>query len=390
MARAAPRAGDDAPPPEPDRVEGHPHPRETMRLYGQEAAERSFLDAWAGGRLHHAWLLRGPVGIGKATLAYRIARALIAQATEGGLFGAPSIPTRLDAPEDDPVRHRIVAQSEPRLFVLRRTPDPEASGERKNRLRTVIAVDDVRRLRQFLGLTAADGGWRVVIIDPADEMNRSSANALLKFLEEPPARTVFLLISHSPAGLLPTIRSRCRALDLRSLAAEDLARALAQAGAEVPPGSETALAELSGGSAGQALRLAAGDGLTLYARLVRLLQGGRGVAREAMTDFAERCAGRSNADTYRLTLQLVLTLVARLARAAATGSAPPEAAPGEAALVAAVARHPAQAAPWAEALATIGATTRHAVAVNLDPAQTVLNTFLELDATLGRVRAAAA
>ncbi|HET7408745.1 MAG TPA: DNA polymerase III subunit delta' [Paracoccaceae bacterium] len=384
MARAPSRAAADTPAPEPDRVEGHPHPRETAALYGQEAAERRFLDAWAGGRLHHAWLIRGPAGIGKATLAYRIARALIAQAPTGGLFGEPETPPTLDAPENDPVRQRIVAQSEPRLFVLRRRPDD------KGRLRTVITVDDVRALRGFLGLSATDGGWRVVIVDPADEMNRNAANALLKFLEEPPAQTVFLLISHAPAGLLPTIRSRCRTLDLQPLGPVDLARALGQAGAEIPAGAETALAELSGGSAGQALRLVAGDGLALYARIVRLFEGGRGIDRGAMTDLAERCAGRANADTYRLLLQLTQILVARLARAAATGAVPPEAAPGEAALIAAIARTPRQAAPWAEALAVIGATTRHAVAVNLDPAQTVLNTFLELDATIGRVRAAAA
>ena len=381
---------DDAPPPEPDRVEGHPHPRETAALHGQDAAERRFLNAWAGGRLHHAWLLRGPAGIGKATLAYRIARALIAQPAGGGLFGEPAVPETLDAPEEDPIRKRIAAQSEGRLFVLRRTPDPEATGERKNRLRTVIAVDDVRRLRRFLGLSAADGGWRVIIVDPADEMNRNAANALLKFLEEPPPLTMFLLVSHAPAGLLPTIRSRCRTLDLHPLAPDDLARALAAAGADIPPGSATAFAELSGGSAGQALRLAAGDGLALYARIVALFGDGRGIARGPMTELAERSAGRTNADAYQLTLRLTQTLVARLARAAATGQPPPEAAPGETALMASVARHPAQAAPWAEALGSIGATTRHAVAVNLDPAQTILNTFLELDATLGRVRAAAA
>lgn len=384
MARAAARATPDAPEPEPDRVAGHPHPRETAALYGQDRAERRFLDAWQGGRLHHAWLIRGPAGIGKATLAYRIARALIADdPAGGGLLGAPAIPATLDAPEGCPTRQRILAQSERRLFVLRRRPDD------KGRLRTVITVDEVRALRRFLGLSAADGGWRVIIVDPADEMNRNAANALLKFLEEPPPQTVFLLVSHAPAGLLPTIRSRCRTLDLHPLDADALARALAAAGAEIPPGAETALAELSGGSAGGALRLVAGDGLALYARIVAMFGSGRAIARAPMTGLAEACAGRANAEAYRLVLDLAQTLAARLARAAATGTVPPEAAPGEAGLFAAVARAPAQAAPWAEALATIGATTRHAVAVNLDPAQTVLNTFLELDDTLGRARAAA-
>jgi DNA polymerase-3 subunit delta' len=376
-------------PPEPDRVEGYPHPRETAALHGHEAAERRFLEAWAAGRLHHAWLLRGPAGVGKATLAYRMARALIAQ-PPAALLGAAPAPTGLDAPPGCTVRARILAQSEPRLFVLRRTPDPKAKPENRHKLRTQIAVDDVRRLRRFLGLTAPDGGWRVVLIDPADEMNASSANALLKYLEEPPPQTVFILVSDGPSGLLPTIRSRCRTLDLPPLGPEPLARALAEAGAEVPPGAAVALAELSGGSAGQAIRLLAGDGVALYARIVALFGDGRAVARGPMLELAERSAGRANAEAYRLVLRLAATLAARLARAAATGEAPPEAAPGEARLFAAVARHPGQAAPWAEALGRISASHRHALAVNLDPAQTVLDTFLELDATLGRVRAAAA
>lgn len=381
MARPARSAQEPAP--EPDRVAGHPHPRETAVLHGHAEAEQHFHDAWTSGRLHHAWLIRGPAGVGKATLAYRIARALIAQPPAGGFFGAPEIPATLAAPAGCPVRQRITAQSEARLFVLRRRPDD------KGRLRTVITVDEVRALRRFLGLSATDGGWRVVIIDPADEMNRNAANALLKFLEEPPAETVFLLVSHAPAGLLPTIRSRCRTLDLRPLGPEDLANTLGDAGAEIPPGSEAALAGLAGGSAGQALRLVAGDGLVRYARLVRLFGDGHGIDRAGMTELAESCAGRANADNYRLVLDLTRTLIARLARAAATGETPSEAAPGEAALMATVAHDPRQAALWAEALADINATTRHAVAVNLDPAQTVLNTFLELDSTLGHVRAAA-
>ncbi|MFQ5566206.1 MAG: DNA polymerase III subunit delta', partial [Paracoccaceae bacterium] len=201
--------------PEPDRVAGHPHPRETRRLFGQEAAEQGFLAAWAEDRLHHAWLLRGPRGIGKATLAYRIARTLIAEGPggqTGGLFGpGPELaaPAGLDAPEGCPVDTRIRAGSEPCLAVLRRSVN-----EKTGRLRGQIAVDDVRAVRRFLALSAADGGWRAVIVDAADEMNRSAANALLKVLEEPPARTALLLVAHSPAALLATIRSRCRTLDL--------------------------------------------------------------------------------------------------------------------------------------------------------------------------------
>jgi len=236
---------DAAEPPEPDRVAGHPHPRETPRLFGQEPAEQGFLAAWRDDRLHHAWLLRGPRGIGKATLAYRIARALIADGPGPGQAGAPAT---LDAPQDCPVATRIHARSEPCLAVLRR-----AVNDKTGRLRSQIAVDDVRAVRRFLSLSAADGGWRVVIVDAADEMNRSAANALLKVLEEPPARTALLLVAHSPAALLPTIRSRCRTLDLRPLGPAELAAALTQAGAPVAEAEAGPLA-LIAGNEGQGLR----------------------------------------------------------------------------------------------------------------------------------------
>lgn len=380
---------EDAPPPEPDRVPGFPHPRENQHLFGQDRAQRAFLDAWTGGRLHHAWLLRGPQGIGKATLSYRVARALIALETPaaGGMFGDmdPIIPDTLDVPTECPVRTRIEAQAEPRLSVLRRTQHPNTG-----RMRNDITVEDVRAMRRFLQLSAADGGWRVIIVDDADQMNRNAANALLKYLEEPPPSCLFLLVSHSPAGLLPTIRSRCRTLDLAPLGPDDLAFALGAVDAVPGQGSETALAQLSAGSVGQALRLMAGDGLSLYTDLVALMNRGSGVDRALMTQVAESCAGRDSVDRYAAVLGLVKILLARLAKAAATGQVPQAAAGGEPELIAAIASVPGQAAAWAETLARISATTRHAVAVNLDPASTILDTLLEIDSTLARVRSIAA
>ncbi len=376
---------EETPQPEPDRVEGYPHPREATSLFGQERAEQAFLDAWSGGRLHHAWLLRGPQGIGKATLSYRIARALIAQEvpTPGGFFGDadPVVPNTLGIPSPCPVQARIIAQAEPRLFVVRRTVNPTT-----NRMRNEISVDDVRAMRRFLQLSAADGGWRVIIVDDADQMNRNAANALLKYLEEPPADCLFLLISHAPAGLLPTIRSRCRTLGLAPLGADDLAFALGAADAAPDAGSEAALAQLSSGSVGQSLRMISGVGLAIYGLLVAILDQGRGVDRPKMTQLAEQCAGRQSVERYASVLALTQTLLARLARTAATRRIPPEAAAGEHALFASVAATPAHAVPWADVLSKISATTRHAVAVNLDPAQTILDTFLKIDATMVRIR----
>jgi DNA polymerase-3 subunit delta' len=371
--------------PEPDRVSGHPHPRETRRLFGQEAAEQGFLSAWAENRLHHAWLLRGPRGIGKATLAYRIARALISDGPDtgqpGGLFGPSGAPATLDPPEGCPVCSRIKAGSEPRLAVLRRTVN-----DKTGKLRTQIAIDDVRSVKRFLSLSAADGGWRAVIVDVADEMNRSAANALLKVLEEPPARTVLLLVAHSPAALLPTIRSRCRTLDLHPLGSAELSVALAGAGAPVATGEAGALTLLAGGSVGEAIRLGAGGGVALYGRLVTLLNRGKGVERPEMMQLADLVAGRGAETQYEMVVRLTLTLAGRLARNAATGSSEAEAGPGESALMSAIAQNQAQAALWAEAAVRVAAATSHARAVNLDPGQTIIDTFLDLDATLTRAR----
>ncbi|MEM9060346.1 MAG: DNA polymerase III subunit delta' [Pseudomonadota bacterium] len=380
---------DDTALPEPDCVPGFPHPRAARRLVGQGDAERAFLDALAQGRLHHAWLLRGPRGIGKATLAYKIARMMIAKPPDdgGGLFGdaISGVPESLETPGDCPVQARIEAQSEPRLSVLRRTPQPTTG-----RMRTEIVVDDVRAVRRFLSLSAADGGWRVIIVDDADLMNRNAANALLKFLEEPPAETLFLLISHAPAGLLPTIRSRCRTLDLSPLGATDLGLVLEALGVAPEAKNATALAQLSGGSVGDALRFVAGDGLELYRDLIGLLRNGGRIDRAGIARMVERCAGRQNDETYRQLLDLIKLLVARLARAAGHGRPPPEAAPGEQALIARVAATPEQGRLWAELFAEVTARSRHAVAVNLDPGQTILDTFLQLDSTLARLNSVAA
>ena len=206
-------SGDDLP--EADRIAGVPHPRDTDLLIGQEAAEQEFLTAFGSGRLHSAWMLTGPRGVGKATLAWRIARFLLADPgpAEEGLFGAPPPPTTLDLDPEHPDARLVAAGAHPRLFVVRRQWD-----EKAKRLQTEITAEGIRKLKGFFQMSATDGGRRVVIIDSADEMNVTAANALLKELEEPPARTTLLLVTHQPSRLLPTIRSRCRVLRLRPLA----------------------------------------------------------------------------------------------------------------------------------------------------------------------------
>lgn len=356
---------------EPDRQPGAPHPRATAVLFGQEPAEASFLAA--AGRMHHAWLLTGPKGVGKATLAWRIARWLLA-GERGPLAMDPG----------DPVFRQVAALGAPQLFLCRRPWDDKAE-----RLRTAITVDEVRALKAFFQLSAADGGRRVAIIDAADELNGAAANALLKILEEPPAGAVLLLVCHRPAALLPTLRSRCRELRCRPLDAPALEAALAAAGAAADPDEAAALAALAGGSVGAALALVEGEGLARYDEIVGLLKGAPPLDRRRLVAFADAAGGRAAADRYALTLALAQIALGRLARAGA-GAAPAPISDAEAAVFARLGATRAQGQLWAGLAAGLAPRIEHARAVNLDPAQVILDTFLQIDAVAAEARARAA
>lgn len=360
--------------PEADRAEGAPHPRHTVKLFGQERAEAAFLDASTEGRRHHALLLTGPRGVGKATLAWRIARYLRTEEDTGpGLFGDGSAPTTLDVPEDHPVVRRMAALSDPGTLLIRRAWDPD-----RKRLKAQITVDEVRKLNSFFGLSATDGGSRVVIVDSADEMNPSAANALLKVLEEPPANAVLLLVSHQPARLLPTILSRCRTLRLSALDPDALQAALHQTGVEFEGAAE--LTELAAGSAGDALRLIAGDGLSLYADIVTLLSQAPRMDRQAARKFAEAAAARGADARLELSLRLLDIALVRLARTGAGHRPEVEAARGETDALTRLARlAPPQ--DWAALQQALSARLGHGLAVNVDPSSLLMDAFLKINDT---------
>ncbi|MGC8203859.1 DNA polymerase III subunit delta' [Aliiroseovarius sp. PTFE2010] len=366
--------------PQADCAPGAPHPRDTARLIGQGAAEAAFLDAYNSGRLHHAWLITGPRGVGKATLAWRIARFLLAEPAGDGLFGAPPPPGTLDVSPDDPVAHRIAALSEPGLHLIRRPWD-----QKTGKHAAQITVDTVRGLNNFFHMSAADGGRRVVIVDAADDMNTSAANALLKLLEEPPANATLLLIAHQPSRLLPTIRSRCRELRCATLGAQDLAEALAQTGVEVPDAGS--LSALAAGSVGEALRLTTMGGTDIYHEITALFATLPRLDRQKALRLAESCAGKQNADRFDLMLRLFDLFLARLARTGA--GAPPvvEAAPGETALLTRLAPGPDAGRAWAEMQQSLSARAQHGRAVNLDPAALILDMILKVNETASRVAA---
>jgi len=254
---------------ETDRIAGQAHPRETLQLVGQEEALARASLAIRGGRPPQAWLIGGPPGVGKATFAYRLARYLLRHgASDGG-------PEDLGVPANDSVVPLVKAGTHPGLLVLKRGLHPDTG-----QLMTVLPVDEIRRLANFFGLTSGAGGWRIALIDTADDMNEQAANALLKILEEPPASAMLLLLAHTPAKLASTLRSRCQKLNLRPLTDVELAAELTRRLPELSVADRARLVLLSGGSLGVALRLSSEDGLKLAAEAECLIE------RASVPDFA--------------------------------------------------------------------------------------------------------
>jgi len=266
-----------------------PHPRETAALFGHAEAERALLEAYKGGRIPHAWLIGGEAGIGKATLAYRMATFVLAHPDPA----APAVQkaTSLAVPADRPVARRVASQSHTDLLTLERV-----FNEKTGKLFTTIRVDDVRRTVSFFGSTAGEGGWRIAIVDHVEELERAGENALLKVLEEPPPRSLLFLISNAPGRVLPTIRSRCRLLMLRSLPAEDVAKAAAAVlGQSADDADIAAAAQAADGSVGRALMFLDGPALELRQRVLGLLDGLPQVDQRALHLLGDKLGGVDSA-----------------------------------------------------------------------------------------------
>jgi len=351
-------------------------PRRASDLIGHAAAETRLLALWNSGRMPHAVMLAGPEGIGKATLAYRLARFVLAEgrgqadaaASGGGLFGdAPPAPASLALSPDHPVFRRVAAASHADLFVAERTWN-----EKTGKMRSEIGVDEVRGLGEFFSYTPAEGSWRVAIVDAVDQLNRSSANALLKVLEEPPARALLVLVCHAPGTVLATIRSRCQRIDLRALSGEDAIRVIERQMPEAGPDAARMLARLAEGRPGRAIRLAAEDGPAIYAKMAELLSGLPDLNVAAVHALGESVARRPAAF---LTLgELLGGWLQRMIRLSASGERPLEVVTGEAAAMARLG--PALGLErWIEVWEKVARFFERADAVNLDKKQVVIASF---------------
>lgn len=359
-----------APIEEPDRLEGFSAPREVDRLFGQDAVVAEFEEALRSGRLHHAWLVVGPEGVGKATLAYHFARTVLALAEdEAGravLGGAPLTPGH-------PVFRKVATLVHPNLLLIRRSWN-----DKTKRHSEWIGVDEVRRLRAFLGHSAGEAGWRVVIVDRADDLNQNAANALLKALEEPPLRTLFLLVAMAEGRIPVTIRSRCRTLRVMPLAGDDLDKAVRAAlerdGHEVQAETLATALELSQGSVRRALELATGEGIGLYRDILATFGQLPELDGQAAHKLVDRLGGFTDSERLELFLSLLLGLLERLIRTAATG----EGAVGEEGAVAHRLLERSTLPQWVEAWQAIGRAKADAASLNLDRGLLVLESFYRL------------
>jgi len=352
-----------------------PTPRSNPELLGHEAAESALLRLFESGRLPHALLFSGPRGIGKATLAFRFARFVLAsgvgEGSSGGLFGCTEA-SGLVIPPNSGTFRRVASGGHADLLTVERAYDP-----RRRRLRGEIIVENTREIGTFLRLTSAEGGWRVVIVDGADEMNRNAANALLKILEEPPQRALLLLVAHSPGRLLPTIRSRCRRFPLTPLLPEIVRRLLGRYRPALPEEQADALTALSGGSIGRALDLAAAGGVELYQSVLALVSREQGIDPAALHAFADRLARNDAEEAYRAVEELMAQLLARVAEAAARWIVGGDGAADPAVLRRLAGRAPA--ARWAELRGEIGRSFARTDALNLDKKQTILDAFFAIE-----------
>jgi DNA polymerase-3 subunit delta' len=272
-------------------------------IVGQDKAVEAFAAAWAGRKLHHAWLLAGPRGVGKATFAHAAARRVLADAA-----GPPVGHPRLETPDDHPIVRLVEAGSHPDMRWLERLPREKGDGLARD-----ITVKQIRQLGEFMGMTAALSPWRVAVIDSMDELNKEASNALLKMLEEPPPNTLFFLVSHAPGRLLPTIRSRCRRLHFDALDDDAMTSILDAHSAGLSEGERKRIVSMSFGSAGRALAFAElGLAKLEEAALAILRQGDPTNARRA--ELASELGKKASADRYAAFLELAPSLIAREAR----------------------------------------------------------------------------
>ncbi len=361
-----------------DKIVGVPHPKLAKKLIGHNIQKLYFLNSFISKRLPQCWLLAGDKGVGKATFAWLIAKFLLTTNQEPDDIKIDLNGSNIDsilAPQDGGTLTRIESGSEQRIYVLKKGYSETRRAFLKN-----ISMDDIRNLQSYCSLSIADGGWRVIIIDTADDLNTNSCNALLKLLEEPPKNTLFLLISHQPNLLLPTLQSRCQKLLFAALAQNDFKAVLTTIGCEIAPAEEVSLSILSNGSAGVACRLINSNCLNLYRDILNLASSLPNLNTKKAMQLSQNYFAKAKANEFESFIEMMQQFFSRLCKTGAMQRPiSPSVTNEEAKIMTNLCPSLSSAHLWSEAAEITLAKLHKGYLLNIDVESLIIDTFIYLE-----------
>lgn len=361
-----------------DKISGAPHPMLANEIIGHSSQKLSFLSSFASNRLPQCWLLAGDMGIGKASFAWLIAKFLLTTKYQPADLKIDLTETNINSilePQSGSTLNRIISGSEQRVYIVRRGYNEKRKAFFKN-----ISIEDVRKLQSYCSLSIADGGKRIIIIDTADDLNKSSSNALLKLLEEPPKNTIFLLISHQPNLLLPTIKSRCQKLSFSNLDQTDLGAVLTAIGCKIEPSDEVSLSVLSKGSAGAACRLINSNCINLYRDILNIASSLPNLNTNKILQLSQNYFAKAKPSEFEIFIEMMQHFFSRLCKTGVMQKPVlPSVTDNEAKIMKSLCPNLRSARLWSEAANISIAKLNKGYLLNIDIESLILDTFIYLE-----------
>ena len=361
-----------------DKIAGAPHPMLANEIIGHSSQKLSFLSSFASNRLPQCWLLAGDMGIGKASFAWLIAKFLLTTKYQPADLKIDLSKTNINSilePQSGSTLNRIISGSEQRVYIVRRGYNEKRKAFFKN-----ISIEDVRKLQSYCSLSIADGGKRIIIIDTADDLNKSSSNALLKLLEEPPKNTIFLLISHQPNLLLPTIKSRCQKLSFSNLDQTDLEAVLKAIGCKIEPSDEVPLSILSKGSAGAACRLINSNCINLYRDILNLASSLPNLNTNKILQLSQNYFAKAKPSEFEIFIEMMQHFFSRLCKTGVIQKPVlPSVTDNEAKIMKSLCPNLKSARLWSEAANISLAKLNKGYLLNIDIESLILDAFIYLE-----------
>ena len=361
-----------------DKIAGAPHPMLANEIIGHSSQKLSFLSSFASNRLPQCWLLAGDMGIGKASFAWLIAKFLLTTKYQPADLKIDLNESNINSilePQSGSTLNRIISGSEQRVYIVRRGYNEKRKAFFKN-----ISIEDVRKLQFYCSLSIADGGKRIIIIDTADDLNKSSSNALLKLLEEPPKNTIFLLISHQPNLLVPTIKSRCQKLSFSNLDQTDLGAVLTAIGCKIEPSDEVSLSILSKGSAGAACRLINSNCINLYSDILNISSSLPNLNINKILQLSQNYFAKAKPGEFEIFLEMMQHFFSRLCKTGAMQKPVlPSVTENEAKIMKNLCPNLKSAHLWSEAANITLAKLNKGYLLNIDIESLILDAFIYLE-----------